>query len=613
MKTIKPPKKQLISEWMDSGVVNFVDGPNMGLPWKLFNFQRECVDMALDRSVKKIVLQSCSQLLKTTVLQTIAFHIIANDPCNFAFASSSADDIKKFKDGKFFPAIETSSVLKPLLVDKKDKEKANNSKQLMFKNGTSCYWLNMNVPKDLRGITCRVMLCDEVSNLEEGSQGNPVKMAEARTSTFGDDALVVVSSTPLYKDDLINSEYNQSDQRRFFVQHTCGGEPYTFEWEQVTFDFKQLDNGRAVPDATTYKLLCPHCGEHIDEHTRHQMVNAGNWKATNTKGEKGVVGYQISRMYSPLNSIEEMVVNYASALYNFSLQTFYNNELGLPFEDEYSKEIPVQKIESLYEDGFNLKTIPEDTYGLVIGCDQQLDRLECTVMAFNENTQYVLAHEYFYGSDCTKIESPAYDELHTFCQQEFKTPSGRVVPLLSVFIDSSNGSATDTVKKWTRRNSKIYHAIKGASTTKGDLFKKSKTAGYELYILNVHEQKNTIRKTLNLMLTEPEHSPLQLRFSSSLLNTDYAEQLVAEELKPAGGTLVWKLKKGKKRNESLDCLVYSMIAVAHTLSVLGSRPFKKLREAKAEAINKTESPTMVNEKPQAKKARAKPVNKGWFG
>ncbi|WP_405125471.1 phage terminase large subunit family protein (plasmid) [Pseudomonas marginalis] len=89
-----------------------------------------------------------------------------------------------------------------------------------------------------------------------------MKLAEARTSTFGDDALVVISSTPLYKDDLINSEYNLSDKRRWFVTHTCGHE-YTFEWEQVAFEFKQLENGRAIPDSTTTRLICPHCREEI--------------------------------------------------------------------------------------------------------------------------------------------------------------------------------------------------------------------------------------------------------------------------------------------------------------------------------------------------------------
>ncbi|HCR5496541.1 hypothetical protein UQ69_22145 [Shigella sonnei] len=116
--TIQPPKIQKTSEWISNGVVKFVDGPNMGLDWVPFSFQKEPMDIAQERSTKKIVLQSCSQLLKTTVLQSIAFNLMANDPCNFAFGSSSESEVKKFKDGKFLPAIETSSVLKPLVTDK---------------------------------------------------------------------------------------------------------------------------------------------------------------------------------------------------------------------------------------------------------------------------------------------------------------------------------------------------------------------------------------------------------------------------------------------------------------------------------------------------------------
>ncbi|EGI1266708.1 terminase, partial [Escherichia coli] len=86
------------------------------------------------------------------------------------------------------------------------------------------FWLNLNTPGNLRGTTMRVVLLDEVSNVSEDGdgEGNPIKLAEARTSTFGDDALIVVSSTPLYKLDLINREYMLSDQRRYFVTHTCG-------------------------------------------------------------------------------------------------------------------------------------------------------------------------------------------------------------------------------------------------------------------------------------------------------------------------------------------------------------------------------------------------------
>lgn len=458
---------------------------------------------------------------------------MANDPCNFAFGSSSESEVKKFKDGKFLPAIETSSVLKPLVTDKNDKNAANNSKQTQMINGTFIYWLNLNTPGNLRGITTRVVLLDEVSTCEITDEGNPIKLAEARTSTFGSDSLVVVSSTPLYKDDLINAEYNLSDKRRYYVTHTCGHE-YTFEWEQVAFEFKTLENGRAIPDSTTTRLICPHCNEEIDEHTRHQMIDGGRWIATNKDGEPGVVGYQISRMYSPLNTITEMVSKFADALYNFNLQTFYNNELGLPFEDEYQKELDILQLESLREDEFNLHKIHESTLGITISVDQQLDRLEATVLGFDEKNIYVLGHEFFYAHDCTKIEATAWKDLDQFCRQDFRTVQGRIVPTLAVFVDSSNGNATDTVKKFTARWAK-YHPIKGSSSTTGDLFKTSTQAGYQLQILNVHDQKNTIRKLLNLMLsTEAENAPVKLRFSSTL-PSDYFEQLSAEELKPAGG------------------------------------------------------------------------------
>lgn len=610
--TIQPPKIQKTSEWISNGVVKFVDGPNMGLDWVPFSFQRECMDIAQQRSTKKIVLQSCSQLLKTTVLQSIAFNLMANDPCNFAFGSSSESEVKKFKDGKFLPAIETSEALSPLVTDKNDKNAANNAKQTQMVNGTFVYWLNLNTPGNLRGITCRVVLLDEVSNVGITDEGNPIKLAEARTSTFGDDALVVISSTPLYKDDLINSEYNLSDKRRWYVTHTCVHE-YTFEWEQVAFDHKQLENGRSIPDSTTTRLICPHCQEEIDEHTRHQMIDNGRWIATSTDGDPGVVGYQISRMYSPLNTISEMVSKFADALYNFNLQTFYNNELGLPYEDEYAKELDILRLESLREDEFNLYKIPESTLGITIAVDQQLDRLEATILGFDEKNIYVLSHEFFYGHDCTKIESQAWKDLDQFCRQDFRSVDGRIVPTLAVFVDSSNGNATDTVKKFTARWAK-YHPIKGSSSTTSDLFKQSTQAGYKLQILNVHEQKNTIRKLLNLMLsTEAENAPIQLRFSSTL-PSDYFEQLSAEELKPAGGKLVWRLKKGQKRNEALDCLVYGMIAIVYSQSQLGTQPFRKLREHKAKSlpqkINKPEEsqPTQSN-----RRSRRAGVGSNWFG
>ncbi|MDQ0629409.1 phage terminase large subunit GpA-like protein [Pantoea agglomerans] len=620
-KTIQPPKIQKTSEWLKSpeAPVRWVDGPMMGLPWVPFNFQCEPIDVAQLRTTKKIVLQSCSQLLKTTVLQSIAFGIMANDPSNFAFASSSGDEIKKFKNGKFMPAVEGSEILSRLITDKADKNAANNAKQSEMINGTFIYWMNLNTPGNLRGVTCKTVLLDEVSNCEITDEGNPIKLAEARTSTFGDDALTVVSSTPLFPNDLINSEYNLSDKRRYHVTHDCGHE-YVFEWEQVRFEFKQLDNGRGIPDSTTARLECPHCKEIITEHKRHQMVNNGRWIATNPQGEPGVIGFQISRMYSPLNTITEMVAKYAEALYTFNLQTFKNNELGEVYENEYEKELDVLRLETLRTDEINIHNIPDQALGIVIGVDQQLERMESTTIAFDEKNIWVLDHSFHYGTDCTKIESEAYKKLDTFCRQQFKSTEGRNIPTLAVFIDSGNGNATDTVKKFTSRWSK-YHPIKGSSSTTSPLFKKSTEAGYPLQILNVHEQKLTLRKWVNLAISdEPESATMMLHFSSSLPH-DYFEQLSSEVLKPSGSKLVWKLKPGQKRNEALDCLVYSTIAIQYVLSRLGTnQPLHKLREHRATIKDKYKDETTKEvveqpQKPQPAKRPNRRQTKGgsWFG
>lgn len=596
----------------------------MGLDFVPFAFQCEPMDIAQERSTKKVVIQACSQLLKTQVMTAIAMNKMANDPANFAFASSSADEIKKFRLGKFMPVVDSSPVLSPLVTDKADKNAANNAKQTELKNGTFIYWLNLNTPGNLRGITCACCLLDEVSNIEIGEQGNPIKLAEARTSTFGDDALIVVASTPLFKNDLINSEFNLSDKRYWFVKHECGHE-YKFEWDQVKFEFKQLENGRAIPDSNSSKLICPGCKKEIDEHTRHQMVNKGRWIATNPDGEKGVVGYQISRMYSPLGTIEDMVSRYADALYSFNLQTFYNNELGEVYENEYEKELDIIQLEQTRDDSFNLHNIPEQALATVIAVDQQLDRLEATVITFDEKNVWVISHNFFYSHDCTKLEAAAWNELDKFCRQDFKTPQGRTVPTLAVFVDSSNGNATETVKRFTGRWAK-YHPIKGSSSTTSPLFKKSTEAGYKLQVLNVHEGKLTIRKLLNHMLSdEPQLAPTQLHFSSSLPH-DYFEQLTAEELKPKGGKLQWRLKQGQKRNEALDCLNYALIAREYAVSKLGTtQPYRKLREYKAnikeqvitQDINKDETKPetkpVPQQKIQPKREVRRNIGRGWFG
>jgi phage terminase large subunit GpA-like protein len=153
-------------------------------------------------------------------------------------------------------------------------------------------------------------------------------------------------------------------------------------------------------------------------------------------------------------------------------------------------------------------------------------------MGFNESELFVLGYRYFYSPNCEIKGAKAYSDLAVFCQQKFRTVSGRTVPVLKVAVDSGNGRATQTVHSFCQAY-KRFEAIKGSSSTNGPLFKSSTSEGRQFYMLNVHEGKNWVRSLLNNALSEKNDAPLKIRFAHDLPD-DYFDQLTSETLERSG-------------------------------------------------------------------------------
>jgi len=580
----------------------------------LFEFQKEPLDIIKNPRIRKVVLQSSAQLLKTTIMLNACMFFMFNDNSNMAFASSTGKEVKLMKSGKFDNVISRSEVLNQIVTDKNNKNFANNADQTQMIDGSFIYWLNLNAASTLRGKTIKRLFLDEVSNVEsDGEEGNPLRLAEQRASTFTD-GLVMVASTPKLKDDLICNEYLLSDQRRYFVPCPHCEHEHTLEWENVRFNWRQINGGRrAMPDEDTATLHCPKCDGEISEAQRIRMVKQGRWIATNPE-VKEIAGFQISRLYSPITTIRKLVAGYAQAHFEFDLMSFYNNALGLPWDDEMNSDIDLVVLENLRDSSFDIKNIPDDVLAVNHGIDQQLDRLEVTTIGFSEKNVYVLDHRAFYAPDCTKPGAKAYTELDNFLNATLTTVSGRKVKVLGSFIDSSNGNATATIYRFSGARKNVM-AIKGSSSATSDLFKQSRTGGHELLMLNVNEGKNTIRRLLNGAVSEDrEEMPTQIHFTNDLPD-DYFEQLTSEELKRKGDNLYWVLKKGFKRNETLDCLNYALIAKEYYLSKLGSQPYKKLREFVAKQKQTVvQKDKYTEEQPKSTKPTKQPKRRSsnWF-
>ncbi|MCQ3450452.1 terminase gpA endonuclease subunit, partial [Salmonella sp. NW615] len=414
--------------------------------------------------------------------------------------------------------------------------------------------------------------------------------------------LIMVCSTPLDENDLITQQYEQSNKQKFYVPCPHCNHSHELVFENVKFEWKIIDGGRRrIPDAETAQLQCPECNNVITEAERVRMIKKGEWVVTAPE-IKDIMGYHISRLYSPINSIKSIVQDFAEAHYTFDLASFYNNVLGLPYIDKENTDHDLVLLENLRDSSIDIDNIPDDVLGIVLGVDQQLDRLEVTTLGISEKNLYVLDHRSIHSIDCTKIEAPAWNKLTAFSQYAFKTVSGKPLKVLGGFVDSSNGNATATVYRYCGAST-VFKPIKGGTSPTNPLFKQSTAGGHTLINLNVNLGKSNIRQLLNRAVTDNENSKeVQIHFSNSLPD-DYMLQLTSEKRVIKAGNWMWVKKVSTQRNEVLDCLNYSLICFNWYLSKLGSQPFRKLREFNHKQKEKAVLNTEVN------KEETKPVQK----
>ena len=146
----------------------------------------------------------------------------------------------------------------------------------------------------LRSMPARYIFLDEVDAYPASAdeEGDPVTLAEARTTTFSHRRKVFMVSTPTIRGiSRIEREYEASDQRRYFVPCPhCGA----MQWLQ--FERLRWDKGR--PDTAAYHS--EGCERPIAEHHKTRMLELGEWRATAISADPHSIGFHISALYSPL-------------------------------------------------------------------------------------------------------------------------------------------------------------------------------------------------------------------------------------------------------------------------------------------------------------------------
>lgn len=176
MKNILPPQKIKPSDWVEKNL-KFCDGELQGSPMRLYEFQKEPLNAIIEPGVRKVVLMSSAQLLKTTIVTGASLYFLQHDPSNMVIAGTTANTVKKYKNGKYDPTIQLTPSLAKLITSKSDKTKTNDATTQETTVGTFNYFVSLNSPSTLRGLTAKRVFCDEISGVEtDGDEGNPIAL-----------------------------------------------------------------------------------------------------------------------------------------------------------------------------------------------------------------------------------------------------------------------------------------------------------------------------------------------------------------------------------------------------------------------------------------------------
>ena len=518
---------------------------------------------------KRVVTMVASQLMKTQIALNWIGGCIHMAPSNILMLLPSLSLAKRVS-GRVGKTIEATPVLRERVAAPRSRDARNTMDTKEFEGGT-LYATTAGSAANLAELSARYIYGDEVDrwDVDVDNEGDPIELAETRTSTFGRNAKIYFSSSPTIKGaSRIADLFAQSDQRHYYVPCPHCAEMQTLEWENLKYS----------DDYSQVQYLCCTCGCLIDEHHKGDMLARGEWRA-HGEGDGETVGFTLNALYAPLGWVSwlGLAKQYDKAKASQDkgdlepMQVFYNTRLARLWESAQDMT-KASELKARAED-YPLGSVPRGALILTAAVDTQHNRLELLVIGWGEGLErWVVDHQVIMGDPSDERTWALLDEK---LKARYRHVSGVELAICAAGIDSG-GHHTDEVYQYTRlRRFRNILAVKGASRpnrpvlaqrpSKVDVTWKGTThkEGAELWMIGTDTAKDWIYNRYAL-----GEGAGALHFSKDLPD-DFYDQAVAERkvARYVKGHKRIEWVKGKAdRNEALDLLVYKL-AMAHLIGL----------------------------------------------
>lgn len=527
-------------------------------------YMREIMLAISDKKIQKITVMSSAQVGKSELGLNLIGYIIDVDPRSMLIVYPTEDTAKMFSVERIEPMIKNTPQLKKKIAEEKSRDKQNTILNKAFEGGFLSL-VGANTPNKLASRPVGVVILDEVDRFptSAGKEGDPVSLAIKRTTTFFD-RKIIQTSTPVIKgESRIEKSFNEGSMGEWCLPcPKCG-------------NFQPLDFNNF--DCITLTMTCPTCENPSSEFEWKKGMHKGRW--IHSRPERIDKSYHLNAFTSPWVTWKQIGDEYleASSSGEEMLKTFWNLSLGLPYEQVYS----YADSQKLFDSRVQIKKYPNDIMFFTCGVDTQDHYLQFDIRGWTlEDKSYGVMTRRIEGSPTDKN---TWNTLFNYMTQDIEMQNDTKRKVGIIFVDSGGHYTSDVYRNCYRLQKMFIDArvdtkiapIKGLGGTGKTIVshkmeKKIGAIGKDGYVTRLVEIAVNPAKTRIMEISNPDSIYFRSVFPNSAIagyDLEYFEQLFSEQLvevkKNGKVETVWQ--RTRRRNEALDCAVYSYAAFLKAL------------------------------------------------
>ncbi|MGJ0848272.1 phage terminase large subunit family protein [Tissierella praeacuta] len=589
-KVLAPPPKLTVSQWADKYRRLSREASAEPGQWRTDRapYQREIMDAVNDPKIEKVVIMSSAQVGKTELLLNVIGYYVDYDPAPMMLVLPTLDLAEAFSKDRLAPMFRDTPAITDKIKDNKTRDSNNTLLHKKFPGGHITL-VGANSPSSLASRPIRIILADEVDRYPHsaGDEGDPVDLAEKRTTTFWNRKKIYVSTPTIKGLSRIEDEYENSTKEEWNLPCPDCGNYQPLKWSQIKFE-----------DAT---MECDYCKKRYSE--MEWKAQKGVWIAR--EHHANTRGFHLNELASPWKRWETIIAEFKKAKRSKeTLQVWVNTALGESWEEptETDSEELIKRREVYNAD------VPKGVLVLTAGVDVQDDRLEIEVVGWGlDKESWGIEYKIFYGDPG---QNEVWNQLDEYLTTEFKFEDGSGLMISIACIDSGGHFTTETYKFCKPREHRRIFAIKGKGGPGIPIVGKATRNNREraaLFTIGVDQGKQLLVTRLKTEFEGPGYCHFP-REKEKGYNEAYFEGLTSERrvIKYSKGRpkVEW-IKKEGVNNEPFDLRNYATAA----LEILNPNLEKLAEQNKTGNIyNQNKSMTGAPKKKKRRRIVSKGIN-----